>query len=122
MRRGGGYDDQGRPYRLDMAGPCSPNQWGRIRREWERLGLDDLDGAHADERLRLTGALAGRPVASTRDLDAATAGRVIRVLAGCPDLFAVEAVIDAPRRERRRARQWAKVRAQLAAFVEAGAA
>jgi hypothetical protein len=108
MRRGGGFDDQGRPYRLDMGGPCSPNQWGRIRRECERLGVEGDAG-----RLALVGALAGRPVASTRDLDAGTAGAVVRALAGCSSAGAAWALADAPKRARQRARMRARLVSQL---------
>ena len=101
------FDDAGRPVTAGLDGPATPNQWGRVLRECERLGLADRG-----ERLALVGQLAGRggPVGSTRDLDAGEAGQVGRVLAGCPTLADAYRVADAPRR----ARQWAKMRARLA--------
>ncbi len=96
MRRGRVFDDAGRPVTADLDGPCTPNQWGRVRREFERLGLADLDGAQLEARLLLTGQLAGRgaAVSSTRDLTAGEAGRVVRLLAGCRTLSDAEALAD----------------------------
>jgi hypothetical protein len=105
MRRGRVYDDSGKLATLDAAGPCSPNQWGRLRRECERLGVEDRA-----ERLYLVAGMAGRPgLASTRDLDAGTAGRVVRMLAGCRTVADAYRLADADKR----AAQWAKVWAQF---------
>ena len=99
------FDDAGRPVTTDLDGPCTPNQWGRVRREFERLGLADLDGAELGTRLLLTGQLAGRgaAVSSTRDLTAGEAGRVVRLLAGCRTLSDAESLADPARAARQRA-------------------
>ena len=118
--RAGVFDDAGRLLGgLDRAGPCSPNQWGRVRREFGRLGLD-LDGADLDTRLMLTGLLAGRSgaVTSTRDLTAAEAGQVGRLLGECATLADARWLADEPRRERQRARQREKTRALLRSVTE----
>lgn len=112
MRRGGGYDDQGRPYRLDADGSCSPNQWGRVQRELDRLGVADRG-----ERLRLVAQLAGLEgaLASTRDLTAGEAGQAGRLLVGCRTVYDAWRVADPGRAARQRARQWAKLAAALQA-------
>ena len=102
------FDDSGRPVITGLDGPCTPNQWGRVRREFERLGLADRT-----ERLALTAQLVGldgAALGSTRDLDAGAAGRVVRQLAGCGTLADAYRLADEPRR----ARQWARMRARLA--------
>ena len=107
MKRGRVFDDAGQPVTADLDGPCTPNQWGRVRRELERLGVADRG-----ERLALAGQLAGRggPVTSTRDLTAGEAGQVGRVLASCSTASDAWRIADGPRR----ARQWARMRARLA--------
>jgi hypothetical protein len=102
------FDDAGRPVTAGLDGPATPNQWGRVLREFGRLGLADRG-----QRLCLTAQLAGRGAAdlgSTRDLSAGEAGRVVRVLAGCGTLADAYRLADRPRR----ARQWARMRARLA--------
>ena len=102
------FDDAGRPVVADLDGPATPNQWGRVLREFERLGLADRD-----ERLGRTARLAGHggaAPASTRALSAGECGRVVRQLAGCVTLADAYRVADEPRR----ARQWARMRARLA--------
>lgn len=114
-----GYDDTGRPVVASLEGPCTRAQWGRVRRECERLGVDDRAA-----RVQLAGALAGRAVESTRQLTAGECGLVGRLLSECRTLADAYALADYPRRARQRARQWAKLRRQLAAVVlaEAGRA
>jgi hypothetical protein len=103
------YTDTGEPVRYCLDGPASPNQRGRIQRELDRLGLADRG-----ERLQLVGQLAGRHLDSARDLQAGEAGMVGRVLAGSGSAADAWRIADGPRR----ARQWARARAQLARQIE----
>ena len=59
-----------------------------INIQWKRLGIEDRD-----ERLALTGKLAGKPVASTNDLAAPDQIRVKRMLSGCRDIGQVHDLI-----------------------------
>jgi len=101
MTREGCREVGGGDYRSRLiVEPLTPNQLGRIRAEFGRLGFAESDrGA----RLRVTAALAGIPgrIESTKELTEGEAGRVVRVLTGCrtaEDLAALTVPETRPRR------------------------